>query len=178
MIDQQIFFKIYDLAGHWMSLDVLMIWLAGAMMYLLPISLVLFLVLNKNKKQELIMLAMAGLAVLLSRGIIVSLIRLAWHRPRPFVALHLIPLIPYIDRGSFPSGHAAALFALALIVYCFHKKTGIVFLVLSGLGALARVYVGIHWPSDILVGALLGLGSAILIHWLFKKRFKIDVILA
>jgi len=172
MIDQQIFFKIYNLAGHWITLDVIVIWLAGVMMYLLPISLLLFLVSSKNKKRELVMLVMAGLAVLLSRGIIVSLIRLAWHRPRPFVALDLIPLVPYADKGSFPSGHAVALFALALVVYYFHKKTGIIFLALSGLSVLARVYVGIHWPSDILAGVLLGLGSAILVYWFFKKRFR------
>lgn len=173
MIDQQIFFKIYNLAGRWMTLDVVMIWLGDAIAYLLPISLLLFLVFGKNKKREIAMLLISGLSALLSRGIITSLIRLAWHRPRPFVALDLIPLMPYADKGSFPSGHAAALFALALVVYFFHKKTGIVFLVLSGLSVLARVYVGIHWPSDILAGALLGLSSAILVYWFFKKRFKL-----
>lgn len=172
MLDQQIFLKIFHWAGHWMTLDILMIWLAGAIMYLLPISLLLFLVLSKNKKQELIMLTMSGLAVLLSRGIIVFLIRLAWHRPRPFVVLHLIPLMPYADKGSFPSGHAAALFALALVVYFFHKKTGIIFLGLSGLSVLARVYIGIHWPSDILAGAVVGLVGAWLVYWFFKRYIQ------
>jgi len=172
MLDQQIFFEIFQWAGRWMTLDILMIWLTGAMMYLLPISLLLFLVLGKNKKKELIMLVMTGLAVLLSRGIIVSLIRLAWHRPRPFIALNLIPLIPYVDKGSFPSGHAAALFALALIVYFFHKKTGIVFLVLSGLSVLARVYVGIHWPSDILAGAAIGIFSSWAFYTVYRKKLK------
>ena len=111
-------------------------------------------------------------------GIIVSLIRLVWYRPRPFVSLNLIPLMPYADKGSFPSGHAAALFALALAVYFFHKKTGIIFFALSGLSVLARVYVGIHWPSDILAGALLGLGSAILVYRFFKKRFNLSAMSA
>lgn len=173
MIDQQIFFEIYNLAGRWMTLDVVMVWLAGVMMYVLPISLLLFLVLSKNKKRELLMLAMSGLAVLLSRGIIVSLIRLAWYRPRPFVALHLIPLMPYADKGSFPSGHAAALFALSLAVYFFHKKTGIVFLALSILSVLARVYVGIHWPSDILAGAIIGILSSWAIYTVYRKKLKV-----
>jgi len=172
MLDQQIFLAIFHLAGQRVWLDTLAIFFSQAIPYLLFISLLIFVVMAKQKKRELIMLAMAAGACVLSRGIIVSLIRLLWHRDRPFLVLHLNPLIPYSNEASFPSGHAAFLFALALVVLFYHKKIGILFLFLAAISSLARVYVGIHWPSDILVGAIVGILSGWLIYVAYRKKVK------
>lgn len=169
MLDQLIFEKIYSLAGQSVCLDSLAIFLATVLVIALPLSLLIFIVLGKDKRRELMMFTTATFSCILSRGIIVSLIRLAWHRPRPFLALNLTPLIPYGDKASFPSGHAAFLFALALAVWFFHKRVGWLFLSLSLLGSLSRIYLGLHWPSDILAGAIIGLFSASCVFWIFKK---------
>lgn len=171
-MDQLLFEKIYSLARHSICLDSLVIFLANSLVIILPASLLLFIILSKNRRREIIMLIAAAAACILSRGIIVSLIRLAWHRPRPFIVLNLTPLINYGDKASFPSGHASFLFALALAVWFFHKRWGWFYLGLAVLGSLARIYIGIHWPSDILFGTIIGLLSACLVYQLFKKYQK------
>lgn len=168
-LDQYLFEKIYYLSGQSVCLDGLMIFFAKTLVFVLPIGLLFFIVLTKNRRREITMLILAAASCLLSRGIIVSAIRLFWHRPRPFIILNLIPLIPYGDKASFPSGHAAFLFALALALWFFHKKSGWFYLALALLGSLARVSIGLHWPSDILAGIIIGLLSAWLVYWLFKK---------
>lgn len=82
----------------------------------------------------------------------------AWERPRPFAAhadaTHLLAA-PSPDP-SFPSDHAAAAFAIAFAVLAFSRRIGIVFLALATLIGLSRVALGLHYPSDVLAGMLVG----------------------
>jgi len=64
---------------------------------------------------------------------------------------------------SFPSDHAAAAFAIAFAVLAFSRRAGIAFLVAAALIALSRVALGMHYPSDVLAGALVGFGAATLV---------------
>jgi undecaprenyl-diphosphatase len=59
-------------------------------------------------------------------------------------------------NSSFPSGHSTFAFALAFSIFWYDKKSGIIFIILAILVALGRVLVGVHYPLDILFGALLG----------------------
>jgi undecaprenyl-diphosphatase len=79
-------------------------------------------------------------------------------------------VIEHSASGSFPSGHIAFLFALAIAVYFFNKKWGLVFFILSLLVGLARIFVGIHYPLDILGGIVIGIVSAIVVRALIRKR--------
>lgn len=99
-------------------------------------------------------------------------------RPRPFNQIpDLTMLIPKPSDFSFPSGHASSSFAAATIFFFFHKKHGTYALLLASLIALSRVYLSVHFPSDILVGAALGflcglvaVGFYILLRRLYYKR--------
>lgn len=80
-----------------------------------------------------------------------------WVRPRPFVTLGFEPLVSVASYSlSFPSSHATVAFALATAMYMHNKKYGRVAVMLATLVALARVAVGVHYPTDVLAGALLG----------------------
>jgi undecaprenyl-diphosphatase len=111
----------------------------------------------------------AIIAAVITKFILADFIRWLWFRPRPFVALNFIPLIDQSPKeGAFPSGHASFFFALSTIVYLYNKKAGIIFYIASFFIIIARVFVGVHWPSDILAGAVLG----ILMGWFLNKIFR------
>lgn len=80
-------------------------------------------------------------------------------RVRPYDAIEgLIPIVARPRETSFPSGHAGSSFAAAGVLYRnLPKKWGIPALVLAILIALSRLYVGVHYPTDVLFGAVSGL---------------------
>ncbi|MDX6448754.1 MAG: undecaprenyl-diphosphatase [Gaiellaceae bacterium] len=99
-------------------------------------------------------------------------------RTRPFVAHPEIHPLYVVHSSSFPAGHAATAFAGAtLLAYVWRRGTAFFLLLASAIG-YSRVYVGVHYPSDVLVGALLGvvvglIGVAVL-AWLRRRRERHD----
>lgn len=88
-------------------------------------------------------------------------------RPRPYTMLpDLTVLVPLETEFSFPSGHTTASFAVACIYFrMLPKKYGIAALVLAALIGLSRLYVGVHYPTDVLGGLIVGVvGSTIVYH--------------
>lgn len=159
--DFYIFQKINQFAGQSKFLDLIAIFFADYLGYIL--ILFLLVVLFKNFKKYRSMLAQAAIAAILARLVIVNIIRSLWYRPRPFIENQINLIIGSINQASFPSGHAAFYFAISTIVYFYNKKTGILFFIASFLMGISRVFSGVHWPTDILVGALVGIFSALLV---------------
>lgn len=92
-------------------------------------------------------------------------------RPRPYqVNPPDAPLlIPFPGGYSFPSGHSASSFAVATVYFHFSKKWGVPALILAGLIAFSRVFLFVHWPTDVLAGAAFGVLVALLVLWLAPK---------
>jgi len=86
-----------------------------------------------------------------------------WFRPRPFVALeHVVKLIDKDPAAkSFPSGHATLAFALAFALLIHNRRWGWIFVSLALLVGLSRVAVGVHYPSDVAGGLIVGLVAAV-----------------
>ncbi|HEX9295177.1 MAG TPA: phosphatase PAP2 family protein [Polyangiaceae bacterium] len=101
--------------------------------------------------------AIAIAALTLTSGAVAS-VKVLTARVRPCNALgwaHALPIALPSDC-SFPSGHAAGSFALAFFVLTLHRRAGAILVALATLIALSRVALGVHYPSDVLAGALLG----------------------
>ncbi len=165
-IDEQVFLLFNHLAGRSGLRDQAMLYANSYGLYLFAGIVALFFFINRRLFWKLL------LAIVLSRGLFTELIRFMYQRPRPFVNEHLEDVRQLIEKNaseaSFPSGHAAFYFAVAFGVYFWNRQAGVMLVVLATILGLVRVYAGIHYPSDILGGAFIGLVSA----WLVQRILK------
>jgi len=107
--------------------------------------------------------------------IVTNLIIKNWvARIRPYELIQgLECIVEKADDFSFPSGHTTNSLACAWVLFRrAPRKWGVPALVLAILIALSRLYVGIHYPTDVLGGAVIGIGSACLALWLAPKLEK------
>ena len=166
-LDFYLFNQINQFAGRWAWLDYFGMFCAEYLGYVLLFVLILSLAISFKKYWRMVI--EATIAAFLTRFVLTATIWWLWFRPRPFLALNFVPLINQkASDSSFPSGHASFYFALSTIVYYYNKKIGVLFYIASLLIVLARVFVGVHWPSDILAGAVLG----ILMGWVLNRIFR------
>lgn len=95
-------------------------------------------------------------------------------RPRPFVeyeefASYLNNINLDLPSGySFPSGHAYSSFNCAVILMLFNKKLGILTIPTALAIALSRILLCVHYPTDVLAGAILGILTAVLVYYTYK----------
>jgi undecaprenyl-diphosphatase len=118
-------------------------------------------------------------AILLIMSIVVSdqlsssVIKYWFERPRPCHVLHNVHLLVSCGSGySFPSSHAVNNFAGALILAFFFPRAKWWFFGFASMVAFSRVYIGVHYPSDIIGGAVIGLfcaGSVLLAFLILEK---------
>ncbi len=105
--------------------------------------------------------ALASAALALFANQVVSHL---WSRARPYAA-HPDAAV-FVARShdpSFPSDHAAAVFAIAVSVFLLDRLVGSFFLAGAVAVAVGRVVVGVHYPTDVIAGALVGTASALLV---------------
>lgn len=170
--DVKIFFALNNLAGVSRLSDFFILFFADYLTYVLVVLFFISLLLMKfSQQKKLIILYTAAISTVISRGIITTAIRFFYHHPRPFDIYSVHQLIP--ESGySFPSGHATFFFALAMMIYLYHKGWGYVFFLLSILVGIARVAAGVHYPSDIIGGACIGILTSYIIFHLIPNQYR------
>lgn len=97
----------------------------------------------------------------------VSIFRHLCNAKRPYEVLDIRPLIHKDKKGnSFPSRHVFSMFVIAMTFLWLMVPVGVVFLVTGVLLAACRVIGGVHWPRDVVCGAMVGILSGIIGYWL------------
>lgn len=178
--DLRAFFWVNDLAGHYPILDWIM--KRAANDYLIPVTMALFFVglwisrgkaEHRERRQRTILISMVGAAFATA---IVKISNEFFFRPRPFIG-HEVNMLFYepID-SSFPSNAAAVVFAVAFGMWLGHRKAGYILGFLALLMGFSRVYVGIHYPLDIVGGFACGAAGSTLAWLLFKGFAKLESI--
>lgn len=126
------------------------------------------LLLLLSGRPDLIVLG-ARMGILLSISeLLVYVVKRLVNRPRPFKSLdNVITCRLPACKYSFPSGHTCAAFSIAFALSCAFPGSREIFLVMAALVGISRVYLGVHYPSDVLVGMLIAYGSFLLEKLLF-----------
>ncbi len=131
---------------------------------------VLFIIFKKTRKTGFSM----GAALLI--GLIIGnlILKNAFARIRPYDLNTVIQselLVSVLSDFSFPSGHTLASFEAATVLLIRDKRFGIPAMVLAVLIALSRLYLYVHYPTDVLAGAVLGIGIAFLACFIIDKLY-------
>lgn len=133
-------------------------WIVLAVLLLFP---------KKTRKAGITALLALGMGALLTNVLLKNLVA----RPRPYDAwAALIPLVKRLSDYSFPSGHTCASFASAFVYYrMLPRKYGLAAIVLAALIALSRLYLGMHYPTDVLAGFLVGSLSGLFAYHVTRR---------
>lgn len=174
-LDIHVLYFFNDLAGASQVFDAMVVFFASYLQYILvAVFLVLVYFAVSAKREKLYLFWTTVLSALVSRGVVTEIIRFWYHRPRPF---HTLPIEKLLSNGlfysdtewSFPSGHSAVFFAIATALYLYNKKWGTWFFIGAILINISRIIAGVHYPSDILGGAIVGIVTGYVVVYLSKR---------
>lgn len=137
-----------------------LIWILGA---------VVLLFFEKTRRCGILMLVSMAVCFVLGNMCIKNLVQ----RPRPCqIDTAVSLLVPIPSEYSFPSGHTLHGFTAATIIFLHNKKAGIAALLLAAVIAFSRMYLFVHFPTDILGGLILGVLAAIIVYQVYGKAEK------
>ncbi|MBT2656043.1 undecaprenyl-diphosphatase [Bacillus sp. ISL-18] len=149
-MNYQLFKDINQAAGHHPILDGLMVFVTQNALIIYAVVLLLMWFFGKDKyKNTVVLAAITGIIALFINVVIGHI----YFEPRPFVSHKVNLLISHSSDASFPSDHGTGAFSLALAVLYRHRKLGIGMVLFAVLTGISRVYVGHHYPFDI-IGSL------------------------
>lgn len=160
-MDYRIFKRINKYAGRYQHLDTLVINFSQKVRYLFLFILIIMLFRNKShKKITLFTIISIGLSFVLNK-----LITLFYFKPRPFLNLwvHLLPPFPSKKSSSFPSKHTTLAFAAATSVFFYKRFLGSMMYLAAILTGFSRIWMGQHYPLDILGSSILGSLTSIVV---------------
>ena len=99
-----------------------------------------------------------------------QILKKIFERPRPYTVNPSVELvIEKLSSFSFPSGHSRCAVECAIAIYANNKKWGIAAIVLAVLTCLSRMYLYVHYPTDVLAGAVLGIIDGLIAVFIVKK---------
>lgn len=171
--DLSLFRLLNSLAGTSGAFDALVVFFATYAPFIVAATITLTVVAERSSRKRMYEISFVALTLLLSRGLVAETIRFFYNRPRPFAALGdaAALIVKNAAEPSFPSGHATFFFAFVAAYYMLghHRGWGHVLLAGTVLMGIARVIAGVHYPLDILAGAVIGWGSAVAVRRVLPK---------
>ena len=179
------------------ALDRVMAVLSSFDFWLWPLGLAILVMLIFGGFKMRAMLLTLGLVVAVSDGVVAGSLKKITARPRPHEVLADVRIVDLrrarprflalwkpakikmsrpkpekVQGRSFPSAHVMNNFCVAMVLTYFYRRIGALWFIAAALVGYSRVYVGSHWPSDVVISAFLGAGVALLLlplcEWLWR----------
>ena len=111
-----------------------------------------------------------GVVLLIGEIVGNQILKRIFERTRPYtVNPNATLIIDKLSSFSFPSGHSRCAVECAVVIFANNKKWGIAAIVVAGLTCLSRMYLYVHYPTDVLAGAALGIIDGLLAIFIVKK---------
>lgn len=175
-INIDVFRSINDLGDKASSLNPVAIFFAEYMLYVLILGLLVFWFTRSTKNRMMVIQAVIATAIAEVLGKIAGHI---YSHHQPFAVLpHVNKLVEHAVDNSFPSDHTTIFFSVCISFWLVRKKEWWLWIVLPLFIAISRVWVGVHYPVDVVAAALFGIISALFVYWLAPKLAFIKQLLA
>jgi len=138
----------------------------GSEYFGVAICLIIWVIAVISNNKPLRKLAVIGILALFFVTFVVSILKISVAEPRPYETLNNVHLlVNEIDPFSFPSGHTTNVFALATVfglnwkISIFKKSLKLIWVLIpvAAIVGFSRIYIGVHYPLDVLFGALIGI---------------------
>lgn len=173
-LDQQLFLWLNGLHADW--LDPIMLAITGRNIWIPLYAVILFLVIRKLKWQSWSMILGFALLITLADQAASGLFKPFFERLRPCyepAIQEMVHLVKYCGgQYGFASSHASNTFALAFFLFFIYRNIYTKWMIVwAVLVSYSRIYVGVHYPGDIIMGAILGVIAAIITYLLYKRIF-------
>ncbi|MFQ3212492.1 MAG: undecaprenyl-diphosphatase [Marivirga sp.] len=176
--DQQLFLWLNGFHADW--LDPMMLFITAKNTWIPLYLLIVVIFIRKLGWRSIYLLAACGLLILLADQSASGLFKPFFERLRPCHNPQIQDVVHTIKhcggQYGFASSHASNTFALATFLFLLYRnKWSKLMLGWAVVVSYSRIYAGVHYPADILVGAILGALSAIIVYFLYRKYFSNDL---
>ncbi|MDQ7236153.1 undecaprenyl-diphosphatase [Bacillus pacificus] len=161
------FRTINDLGKQYSFLNPAIVFLAEYMVYIFALIILVYWFTGSRKSRMMVIQAMVAFVIAEVIGKIAGKVHLNY---QPFAVLPDVnKLVDHAVDNSFPSDHTILFFSICFSFWLVRKKTGWLWLILALCVAISRIWVGVHYPFDVAIGALIGCISAVFSYWLVPK---------
>ncbi|MBL7575355.1 undecaprenyl-diphosphatase [Peptoniphilus asaccharolyticus DSM 20463] len=132
----------------------------GGAVSVISITLLLFIIGGKPRE-----LSLEIILSLIVSTLLVQILKRIFSRNRPYWILENLNTYGIdLSDYSFPSGHSAAAFTLGMTIALNYPAIKIVVLIVATLIAISRIYLGVHYPTDVLAGVIIGIIASVIVH--------------
>ena len=126
---------------------------------------------TKGERAQIVVLALVSFPLSYAAAKVASML---YENPRPFVVIHVAPLVAHAADNGFPSDHALILSAFAALFMFFNKKASVVLWLIAIIVSVARVFAGVHHPIDVVGSMLIALAATSLAYIGLRKLKYVD----
>lgn len=153
--------------------DWLMPFLSGNRLFIPFVLFMAVFLIWKHKARGILCVLFCLLVVGIGDGWVINTVKHLIARARPFHDIEsAITLVGRTSSPSFPSAHSANAFAVTMVIFVFYRSSWKFMLPLAFGIAFSRVYNGVHYPSDTIVGSVMGAGYGLGIVWMFRELWN------